>query len=300
VEGRRADHAAINADGTRLLVSASTANKVHEIDTATGRILRSFPSGDEPHESNYSHDQTRIFHASIGRVFLPTTSEILDRLKGDRWFEIVDVNTFKVLERFDMREKTKAVGPAWKDSAVRPMAISADDKWIYLQMSFLHGFYEFSVEQMRITRMKALPDAETLENLAPSDYQLNSADHGITLSGDGTKLCVAGTMTGKAYVIDRATLTAVKQIDLHDAERPRVPPKPYWATTSADGKYCYVSASELNQVIVISFEDMEVAGRVNVGPIRKEGTSSDSPTVVHPQRVRNGRILASALASTEP
>jgi DNA-binding beta-propeller fold protein YncE len=107
VEGTRADHAAISADGTRLLVSASTAKKVHEFDTATGRILRSFPSGDEPHESNHSHDGSKIFHDSIGRVFLPTTSNALDRLKGDRWFKIVDARTFKVLDRFDMREKTK-------------------------------------------------------------------------------------------------------------------------------------------------------------------------------------------------
>src|SRR4030095_10140351 len=158
---------------------------------------------------NYSHDETRIFHASIGRVFLPTTSNALDQLKGDRWFEIVDAKTFKVLDRFDMREKTKEVGPAWKDSAVRPMAISSDDKWIYFQMSFLHGFYEFNVEQKRSTRMKVLPGAEALEKLAPRDYQLNSADHGITLSGDGKKLCVAGTMTGEAYIVDRETLAAV-------------------------------------------------------------------------------------------
>jgi DNA-binding beta-propeller fold protein YncE len=303
VEGRRADHAAISADGTRLLVSASTANKVHEIDTATGRILRSFPSGDEPHESNYSHDQTKIFHASIGRVFLPVSSDALDRLKGDRVFEIVDAKTFKV-DRFDMREKTKSVGPAWKDSAVRPMAISRDDKWIYLQMSFLHGFYEFNVEQKRITRMKVLPGAEALEKLAPGDFQLNSADHGITLSGDGQKLCVAGTMTGEAYVvdvdIDRKTFDNVTQIDLHDAERRKVPPKPYWATTSADGKYCYISASELNQVVVISFDDMKVIGRVNVGPERKDGAGTDAPAIVHPQRVRNGRILVSVLESTKP
>jgi hypothetical protein len=121
VEGKRADHAAILTDGSRLLVSASTANKVHEIDTSTGEILRSFPSGDEPHESNYSHDQTKIFHASIGRVFLST-----DQLKGRRVFEIVDAKTFEVIESYDMREKTKEFGREWKDAAVRPMAISPD------------------------------------------------------------------------------------------------------------------------------------------------------------------------------
>src|SRR5687767_9386231 len=41
VEGNRADHMAISRNGRKLLVSASTANKVHEIDTSTGKITRS-------------------------------------------------------------------------------------------------------------------------------------------------------------------------------------------------------------------------------------------------------------------
>src|ERR671935_574969 len=46
VEGYRADHMAISPDGKRLAVSASTARKVHVIDTRTGRIIGEFPSGD--------------------------------------------------------------------------------------------------------------------------------------------------------------------------------------------------------------------------------------------------------------
>jgi WD40 repeat protein len=56
VEGYRADHMAISPDGRRLLVSASTARKVHVIDTATGRSAGEFASGDQPHENNYSRD----------------------------------------------------------------------------------------------------------------------------------------------------------------------------------------------------------------------------------------------------
>jgi WD40 repeat protein len=67
MEGYRADHMAISPDGTRLLVSDSTANKVHELDIRTGQKTGEFPSGDSPHENTYSRDGTRIFHASIGR-----------------------------------------------------------------------------------------------------------------------------------------------------------------------------------------------------------------------------------------
>ena len=113
---------AISPDGTRLLVSASTARKVHALDTRTGKIVGSFESGDQPHENNYSADGSKIFHASIGTVFTPTDDPLLDATKGDRWFEIVDAKTLQVLRRLDMGKKLAEAGYPGMSSAVRPMA----------------------------------------------------------------------------------------------------------------------------------------------------------------------------------
>ena len=62
VEGSRSDHSAISPDGKTFLVSASTAGKVHAIDTATGKIVNEFDSGDQPHENTYSKDGQRGAH----------------------------------------------------------------------------------------------------------------------------------------------------------------------------------------------------------------------------------------------
>lgn len=122
VEGVRSDHAAISPDGKIFLVSASTARKVHAIDTATGKIIGGWDTGDQPHESTYSADGKTVYHASIGRVFVPTTSKWLDWIKGDRWMQIVDVDggKFTVSHQVDIGEKLEEFGFPWVDSAVRP------------------------------------------------------------------------------------------------------------------------------------------------------------------------------------
>jgi PQQ-like domain len=266
VDGQRSDHMAISPDGKYVAVSASTGNVVHVLDVATGQEAWRFESGDSPHENNYSNDGSRIYHASIGLVYTPTDHPVLDSTKGKRYFQVVDTNTHQILERLDMGQKLREAGYPDMSAAVRPMALAPDERKVYFQVSFFHGFVEYDFDQDRVTRFANLPNL--VPDMPREQYLLDSAHHGIAMNGDGTKLCVAGTMDDYAAIVSRRTLGHRLLQGLGT--------KPYWSTNSVDGRYCFVSWSGTDSLSAISYGSEREVARIEVGD--------------HPQRVRNGFV----------
>jgi YVTN family beta-propeller protein len=282
MEGYRADHMGVSPDGERLLVSDSTANKVHELDLRTGEKLREFPSGDTPHENNYTADGRRIFHASIGTVYTPVDrpelGAVYDTAKGERVFQIVRNRDMKVVKRWDMGKELEEAGYPKMSSAVRPMAVAPDERFVYLQVSFFHGFVEFDTQARdrrrtyageplvgKVRRVVPLPDRTN--GMPREQYLLDSAHHGLAMNESGTALCAAGTMSDYAAIVDRRTLR--RRIV-------NVGAKPYWATNGPTGEQCWVSVSGDDKVVVIDYDTAGVIATVPVGD--------------HPQRVREGVV----------
>jgi hypothetical protein len=273
IDGYRADHMALSPDGRRLLVSASTAKTIDVIDTAGGEIVGRIPSGDSPHESNFSRDGKRIYHASIGTVYTDTDDPAQDDTKGERVFEIVDARTLQVTKRLNMAQKLAEAGHPNMSAAVRPMALSRDERFLYFQLSFFHGFVEYDLRRDRVTRVSPLPLSDRAKRLARRQYLLDSAHHGLAMNPAGTKLCVAGTMSGYAAIVPRRTLKPQRIIPVGKT--------PYWSASGEDGRYCFVSVAGADRVSVISFKTAREVARIKVGD--------------HPQRMRTGRVRAAAL-----
>ncbi|HWV85645.1 MAG TPA: hypothetical protein VNZ62_09390 [Capillimicrobium sp.] len=267
IDGFRADHMALSKDGRRLLVSASTASVVDVIDTRTGRIVGRIPSGDAPHENNFSRDGRRIFHASIGPVYTQTDDPSEDHTKGRRVFEVIDAQTLQVLQEIDMGAKLAEFGRPGMSAAVRPMAITPDERYVYFQVSFFFGIVQYDLQEDRVVAVLDLP-LGAAEGLARTDFLLDSAHHGLAMNPDGTKLCVAGTMSQYAAIVTREPF-AVQQVT-------QVGRDPYWAESSEDGRHCFVSIAGEDRVAVISFDTGREVASIRVGD--------------HPQRMRTGVI----------
>ncbi|MDT5032111.1 MAG: hypothetical protein QOC94_2282 [Actinoplanes sp.] len=266
VSGFRADHMAVSPDGSQVAVSASTSKTVHVLDIGTGKQIAAFATGDEPHENIYTEGGRYLWNMSIGSVETALDDPFWDFTKGDRHITIVDTKDFHTVRTIDMRQRLNAFGRSDLSNAVRPAVFTPDESTLYFQMSFFNGFAEYNVATDKITRVKTLP-----KNPATSEDRTtwvnDSRHHGLAMSPDGSKLCVAGTMDEYVTVVDRATLQ----------EGPLVPAaKPYWATVSGDGQDCVISESGADQISAISFATGQRVVSVPVGD--------------HPQRVRIGHV----------
>lgn len=266
VAGVRSDHMAVSPDGKRVVVSASTGNVVHVLRISDGKQVGKFASGGSPHESVFIDGGTKILHASIGMVYSPLDDPALDPTKQERVLQIVDAKTFKILRRYNLRKALDERGLDDVSTAVRPLTLSPDEKKIYFQLSFFHGFVQMDRRTGRITHVRRLPNL--IKDTPREQYLLDSAHHGIAMNPAGTKICVAGTMSDYATVVDARSFRRSPLI--------KGGLKPYWVTPSWDGRYCYISWSGSDSVSRISYATAKIVSTTKVGD--------------HPQRVRNGVI----------
>lgn len=267
VDGVRSDHMAISPDGRQVVVSASTGNVVHVLRVADGVEVGRFPSGGSPHENIFIDGGRRILHASIGMVYSPLDDPALDPTKQERVLQIVDARTMEIVRTYDLRKALDERGMTETSTAVRPMTLSPDDRTFYFQLSFFHGFVEMDRATGEITRVKHLPNL--VPDMPREQYLLDSAHHGIAMNPAGTKLCVAGTMSDYATVVEAKTFRRGPLLKKRDG-------KPYWVTQSWDGRTCYISWSGTDEVSKISYRTGRIVQTVPVGD--------------HPQRVRSGWV----------
>lgn len=299
LDGRRADHMGLSPDGRRLLISDSTSRQVIEFSMVDevvdgrqvrmGDRMRTFPTGETPHENNYSPDGSLIYHASIGLAYTPGDSPLLDGLKGDRWFQIVRNSDFEILQRWDMGKELAEAGYPRMSAAVRPMAVAPGGRFIYYQVSFFHGYVEFDTQAADLNgkadyatdgvaepRTGAVTRVVPLPNRVPTmlreQYVNDSAHHGLSIDSEGSTLCVAGTMDDYVALVDRATS---QPTFFDEATTGHTYLKPYWTTEGPDGT-CWISLAESDHVAVLDVETKREVAYLPVGD--------------HPQRVRLGRL----------
>lgn len=244
--GYRADHQTISPDGSHLFTSDLTVDRVEKIDAETGKIVGGGVVRDLPHGDHYHHlpafdDRPVLVNGSLGNMVYP------DSRTGDHWahqLTFIAPDTMTTLRTFEFEE------------GVRPFAITADGRKAYVQISYFHGFHEYDIDANEITRTKEMPQTEHVP-ATESDYPLQSAHHGIDISGDGEFICVAGTTAWYAGIVRRSDFELVGTVPVGE--------HPYWVRTGPSGDHAFVAVREPGEVAVIDYETAEEIARIQVG-----------------------------------
>lgn len=242
--GLRADHMDISPDGSQIVVSDTLRDRAHILNPFTGEKIGHFNTGSYAHGNDFSHDGKYIYNGSIGSILL---SYFFNIFKGDRLLTIANAHTFEI---------EKVISFDW---GLRPSAFTYDNSKMYAQFSYQRGFAEVDLVSREILSTYHLPASEYgLQNYRRfDDYPNNSAHHGLALSGDETKLCLAGTIDHYIAIVNLETRQTENIINGTEL--------PYWASLGHRGKRCYISNSEGNSISVINFETAEEIARIQVG-----------------------------------
>lgn len=263
VDGLKADHATISPDGKRLIVSATTATVADVIDAERGTVIGSFPTGDFPHQNDYSADGKHVYNSSIGNVGYQAVSHANNASKGDRLLVKVDATSLQLVKSWQF------------DYGIRPNIVTADENTLYTQLSYLNGVIKYDLVNSREVARSDQPLSEfAMTTYATYDeYPHDSAHHGLALSGDGQKLCDCGTIDNTVSIVATADMQVLATIDVGMI--------PYWATNGPDGRYCFVSLSGDDAVSVIDYATHQEVAEVPVGKF--------------PQRSRLGKVPQAVL-----
>jgi len=261
VDGIHSDHLGLSPDGTKVVVSATTAADAEEFNAADGSLVGKFSTGTYPHQNTFTSDGKYIYNESIGVTALPYA---LNGLKGNLQLEKIDASTLQVVK-------------VWKfPYGLRPFVIEPDGTTMFADMSYLNGFIKYDLNTSATLATVQQPFSANAASESYDSYPQNSAHHGIALSGNDGKLCDVGTIDDYTKIVDTTSLSTTATVTYPTGSIP------YWALTSTDGNYCFVSLSAGNAVSVVNYTTGAEVARVPVGNF--------------PQRERNAVVPNSVIA----
>ena len=195
------------------------------VDLKEQKVAKRIFTGGRPHNTLCSPDGKRMYLAPMG---------------SPKKVTIVDV------------AKQEPIGTIPFSDVVRPIALSKDEKRLYVEVDGLVGVEVADIERREmIHRIPA--------ELSDDQRKTASRSHGLGIRPDQKELWECDVEHFDVHVYD-ITGEKPKQI----ATVP-IGSRIYWLTFTPNGKICYVSARGSNAVAVVNTETKKVVNRLAVG-----------------------------------
>jgi DNA-binding beta-propeller fold protein YncE len=276
IAGIRADHMARSPDGTRLYVAALVygGDVVEVLDTATGERVGAFGTGRWPHDVHVSADGDRIWVASLGDMQVP----VAERGDEARAYEVT------VVERDGLAEQARHAF----DAGIRPFAITEDESTLYAQLSNAHAVIARDLGTGQTRRL----DLPVADGVTEADWDFEAPHHGLALTPDETRLCLAGRASDYAAIVatdgvasdgvatDGVATDGVAGDGLELLATVPVGDAPSWAALDAAGELCVLANTRSDDVSLVSMRALEEVARLPAGRAPKHVTIGPVPAAV--------------------
>jgi YVTN family beta-propeller protein len=215
---------AVTPDGKFAYIPVADGN-YEVVDLAQAKIIERIHTGGRPHNTVCSSNGKRMYLAPMG---------------SPKKVTIVDVETHK------------PIGEIAFSNVVRPIALSRDEKRLYVEVDDLVGIEVGDVDARRmIYRIPA--------ELAKEHHDFASRSHGIGIRPDQKEVWECDVEHYEVHVYDVT------------GEKPRqfatipIGSRIYWLTFTPEGKTCYVSARGTSAVAAVDTETKKIVARIPVG-----------------------------------
>ncbi|MEM1396112.1 MAG: hypothetical protein AAGH38_01520 [Pseudomonadota bacterium] len=146
---------------------------------------------------------------------------------------------------------------------VRPFALCPDGRTAYIQLSRMHGFHVFDLEEWRVTKTVKMPGLDNGEEPPCEDKYPFTIDHGIEVTPDNRYAIFLATTGAFAAVYSYPELEFVTKIELGQ--------QPSYLTISKDSKRAYITcraSCELRVIDLDTFETIHIIERAGAYPQR--------------------------------
>jgi YVTN family beta-propeller protein len=222
---------AVTPDGKFVAVPIRDGDCVQVIDTAAENmtLLKTLPVK-APHN---------CFNAGNGQHMFVTSM-------GAKQVNMIDLKTLEYMAEIPV------------GGVPRPLAVSRDEKTLYVALSGFHGFVIADIPTRQVVRKVEFPALPAGTDLGPL---LNTATHGLALTPDGKELWAASLATGNVYVYDVASGNVFPKIPVGQL--------PNWIAFSPDGKYACVSNTGSNDCSILDRGGRKEVARIKVGQAPK-------------------------------
>ena len=257
VAGIRADHMTISPDGRVLYVSALIrgGDVVELLDAASGARLGSFATGLWPHDVHTNADGSRVYAASLGDMQL----DVEARGAAPNAYEVTVASSdgSRILERHRF------------EAGVRPFEVTRDERRLYAQLSSTHAVIAYDLEERTVVARNDLPVAA---GVGEHDWDFEAPHHGLALTPDERRLCLAGRASDYAAIVEADDLDLLATVPVGDA--------PSWAALDASGELCILANTRSDDVSIVSMRTFVELERLPVGRAPKHVTVGFVPAMV--------------------